>query len=317
VAGAGALALAAVLSLAGPLPAAGAGRTAVLAAMVLAAASRHGSGLAGSRPAVAPAVLLFAASRRGNAIRAERERLAAAPRGNARASPAGRGVLAAIVYPALVHDHHHSLRMQVEENYAPLVLRQPEWRQFVLQAPSGIDAMNVLEEGRRHLRPGAEELAFAVWSATDLAPTGFSSAIEIQDTRGRRDQPLRAQPAVPSSASAAARSSEWNGPREPVTWPAQETMVLHAQRLLTNQASPRPSTSTWARLLEPPLRAGADPYCRAQPPRHTPAASAGHRPSRHASSVARHRPAVATTAFQVTPDGLDGPAHTRGGPYRR
>ena len=98
------------------------------------------------------------------------------------------------------------------------MLRQPQWREYVLaETQRRIDSLRVLEEAPPGPHPpGVEELAFAVWSATDLAAFGFSSAVEIQDAGGRRDQPLRPEPAVAAGAAGqpCPRAERWEVSRE-------------------------------------------------------------------------------------------------------
>lgn len=101
----------------------------------------------------------------------------------------GAGVVAAsaLLYPSVVHYSEKGLRAQIEEVYAPLVLQQPDWQEFLLtESLRRIDAMRLLEEPLEEpLPPGIEELAFAVWSETDLAAFGLTSAVEIHDDAGR------------------------------------------------------------------------------------------------------------------------------------
>src|SRR5262249_58596972 len=77
-------------------------------------------------------------------------------------------------------------RLPVERTDASAVPGQPEWGRTVLQdTRREIDGMNVLEDAPPGpAPPGLEELAFSVWSHTDLAAFGFSSAIEIQEPSG-------------------------------------------------------------------------------------------------------------------------------------
>ncbi|PYQ47156.1 MAG: hypothetical protein DMF78_24460, partial [Acidobacteria bacterium] len=268
VTGGGALALAAVLSLAGPIAATRGGRAVSLAAMALAAAVavRLCPGRWMDLPVVA-AVLLFAASATlGIWIRAQRDRLAAFRAGQ-RAALAllAAAALAAIVYPALVHDSQRSLRMQIERDYAALVEPHPESRQYSLQATErAIDAMNVLEEAPPGIyRPGAEELAFAVWSATDLAAYGFSSAIEIQDSSGTVISRFALNlPSLSSRERRLPRSPEWMVSREPVSLASTETMVLHAQRLLTYHGEAHGAIHVYVGedFWSLPFVQGRDPY---------------------------------------------------------
>jgi signal transduction histidine kinase len=235
---AGALGLSAALTLGGPPPAGRGARLAMTlaAAAAATAAVRFWPGGHRDIPVLA-ALLLFAlamaASLEG---REARERLRSARAGwRAALALVAVAALAALLYPSLVHYTQQTL-LQIERDYAPLVLRQPEWRQYVLQGTErDIDAMNLLEEAPPGIyEPGVEELAFAVWSATDLAAYGFSSAIEIQDRTGAVISRFALNlPSIAARERRLPRSAEWMVSREPVSLASTETMVLHAQRLLT------------------------------------------------------------------------------------
>jgi signal transduction histidine kinase len=141
---------------------------------------------------------------------------------------------AALLYPSLVHFGEKSTRLQIERDHTPLILRQPGWREYVLEeARRRIDALEVLEEKPPGLqRPLLEELAFSVWSGTDLAAFGFSSAVEIQDPGGHVTSrfalnlpSLAAPPALPSS-------TRWLVTSERLTLGSIARPVLHARKLL-------------------------------------------------------------------------------------
>jgi signal transduction histidine kinase len=169
-----------------------------------------------------------------------------APRlGAAGLGPRAGAVLAAVaglsllLYPSLVHYGEKNTRLQIERDHAPLVLRQPQWREYVLaSAQRGIDSLRVLEEAPPGpYPPDIEELAFAVWSTTDLAAFGFTSAVEIQDVAGAVISRFalnlppsldRPRPATPLPASEA-----WEVSRERLTVASAQRPVLHARRLLT------------------------------------------------------------------------------------
>src|SRR5262249_59062070 len=74
--------------------------------------------------------------------------------------------LSTLLYATLVRITQQTLRAQIERDYAPLVLRQPEWRQYVLQGTErAIESMNLLGDAPPGIYyPGIEELAFAVWA---------------------------------------------------------------------------------------------------------------------------------------------------------
>jgi nitrogen fixation/metabolism regulation signal transduction histidine kinase len=265
---AGGLALAAVLTLGGPGPASGQARLALVLGLSAAAAvaARLWPGAQQPLPVV-PALLLFALAL---AVALEgrpgRDRLREArPGPRAAAALLGVAALAAILYPALVHFTQVTLREQIEKDYAPLVLRQPEWRQYVLQGTErAIESMNLLEEAPPGIYlPGVEELAFAVWSATDLAAYGFSSAIEIQDGSGAIISRFALNlPFIATRERRLPRSAEWSVSREPVSLASTETMVLHAQRLLTYHGEAHGAVHVYVGedFWSLPFVQGRDPY---------------------------------------------------------
>jgi len=160
------------------------------------------------------------------------------------ASPAARAGLALLsllcfallLYPTLVHYSEKNTRQQIERDHASLVLHQPQWREYVLvESQHRIDGLGVLEEmPALPVPPLIEELAFAVWSTTDLAAFGFSSAAEIQDAKGRvvsrfaLNLPSVALPIRPLPAT-----QEWETAREELPEASGGGRVLHSQRLLS------------------------------------------------------------------------------------
>jgi signal transduction histidine kinase len=139
------------------------------------------------------------------------------------------------LYPALVALEARNTRQQVERNYAPAVLRQAPWRQYVLQGTERqIDAMNVLEEAPPGpTPPGVEELAFAVWSHTDLAAFGLSSAVEIQDPSGAVISRFALNlPSLPGPPKALPPTDDWEEGTEVMTFASTEHMVRRARRRL-------------------------------------------------------------------------------------
>jgi len=111
-----------------------------------------------------------------------------------RASPGGRaGLLIGcavgaqlVVHPSLVHYAEKNRRLQIQDEYAPLVLAQPDWRDGLLaEAQNKIDAQRLLEPRlAEDDDTNLAELAFALWSRTPLAAHGFSSAVEVQNAAG-------------------------------------------------------------------------------------------------------------------------------------
>ena len=140
----------------------------------------------------------------------------------------------ALLHPALVVLEQRRLQRRIAIEEAPLVLRQPRFREQVLEETQRrIDSLHVLEDvpaGRA--RPGIEELAFAVWTSTDLSARGFSSAIEIQDADGAVISRFALN--LPSLSSRPLPSNEtWRRSREPSSLASTARTVLHARRLLT------------------------------------------------------------------------------------
>jgi two-component system nitrogen regulation sensor histidine kinase NtrY len=132
------------------------------------------------------ALVLLAAALAGGRHFWEPRLLAASAGARAGLAVAAVGLLALLLYPSLVHFAERNTRLQIERDHAPLIRRQPQWREYILaESQRRIDALNLLEDTPSGPGPaGIEELAFAVWSATDLATFSFSSAVEIQDAAG-------------------------------------------------------------------------------------------------------------------------------------
>ncbi|HEV7499542.1 MAG TPA: HAMP domain-containing protein, partial [Vicinamibacteria bacterium] len=268
VMGAGALGVATVVTLGGAPPARRGARIAMAAAIGAAAAAAVGfwPGLREGVPLPAVFVLFvmaFLAAVEAPAIHA---RFRDARAGFlAAAALITVATLAALLYPTLVHLAQQTLRTQIERDYAPLVLRQPEWRQYVLQGTErDIDGMNLLEEAPPGIYlPGVEELAFAVWSATDLSAYGFSSAVEVQDGSGAVISRFALNlPSIASRERRLPKSAEWMVSREPVTLASTETMVLHAQRLLTYHGQAHGAIHVYVGedFWSLPFVQGRDPY---------------------------------------------------------
>jgi len=264
---AGALGVASALTLGGPMPLARGLRIAMV--LVLAAAATTGVRYwPGERDVPLPAVFLLFALTVGAALeaRAARERLSAVrPGASAALVLLVVAALAALLYPTLVHDTQQTLRLQIERDYASLVLRQPEWRQYALEGTErAIDSMNVLEDAPPGIYPpGIEELAFAVWSATELSAYGFSSAIEIQDASGTVISRFALNlPSIASRERRLPRGAEWMVSREPVSLASTETLVLHAQRLLTYHGQAHGAIHVYVGedFWSLPFVQGRDPY---------------------------------------------------------
>ncbi|HVR69238.1 MAG TPA: ATP-binding protein [Vicinamibacteria bacterium] len=144
--------------------------------------------------------------------------------------------LALALYPSLVHFAEAFTRAQIETDHAPEVLRQPLWRDYVLtDTMRRIDSLRVLEEPPPGPRPaGVEELAFAVWSATDLAAYGFSSAVEVQDASGTVISRFALNlPSITGGSDALPGSDRWEVSRETGRLASEQFGMLHARRALS------------------------------------------------------------------------------------
>jgi signal transduction histidine kinase len=186
---------------------------------------------------LAPAVLAFLAAAVAAGTRHLWEpRLRAATLGlRAAAALAGMAGLSLLLYPSLVHYGEKNTRLQIERDHAPLVLRQPQWREYVLASTQRrIDSLNVLEESPPGpYPPEIEELAFGIWSVTDLAAFGFSSAVEIQDVAGSVISRFALNLPASRPGPPLPRSEGWDVSRERLTVASEERPVLHARRLLS------------------------------------------------------------------------------------
>jgi signal transduction histidine kinase len=212
-----------------------------------------------------PAVALFVgAATVGGTADVLRDRLASAGAGvRAGVVIAGVAVFALLLYPSLIHYGEKSTRAQIERDHAPLVLRQPQWREYVLsESRQRIDALNVLEDQPEAPFPlGLEELAFAVWSATDLAGFGLSSAVEIQDPSGVVISRFALN--LPSlGPSPFPERESWDVSNEPHTVASARRRVLHARRRLTYHGELHGAIHVYVGddFWNLPFLAGRDPY---------------------------------------------------------
>jgi signal transduction histidine kinase len=151
---------------------------------------------------------------------------------------AGLGLVAAVgallaVSLTLLGQRH--LRERIASEDAPLILRQPEIREQVLEeTQKRIDSLGLLtDDPPGRARPGIEELAFAVWAATDLASSGFSSALEIQDASGAVVSRFALN--FPTLSIGSLPSNEtWHRDLERSSLASTAHTVLHARRLLVD-----------------------------------------------------------------------------------
>jgi signal transduction histidine kinase len=228
----------AALALAGPFPASRIGtavRLLLLAGLAV-AVERLWPPSWPDLPLLPAVALVLAAGMAAGTAPRWRRRLERAPPGTrAVAAVLGVAALALALYPSLVHFAEAYTRTQVEADHAPEVLRQPQWREHVLSDTlRRIDSLRVLEEPSPGPRPtGVEELAFAVWSATDLAAYGFSSAVEIQDATGAVISRFALNLASLTAGSEGLPASDrWEVSRETGHLASERFGMLHARRAL-------------------------------------------------------------------------------------
>ncbi len=146
--------------------------------------------------------------------------------------------LALLLYASLDHYAGAATRARIERDYAPLVQRQPQWREYVLaETRRRIDSLRVLEEALPSAStPGIDELAFAVWSSTDLAAFGLSSAVEIQDPAGMVVSRFALNlPSLSGPPRDLPPHDAWRVSSEQLTLASTEKGVLHARRRLARR----------------------------------------------------------------------------------
>jgi signal transduction histidine kinase len=185
--------------------------------------------------------------------------------------------LAALVYPSVVQYAEAGRRWQIESQYAPLVLQQPERRVRALeQSRETVDEMRLLEDEADTRVSAVEDLAFAVWSASELAEAAASSAVEIQDAQGAVIS--RFALSLPSLAATGPpqplpHDEQWRTARETITVATAERPVLHASRLLVYGGHARGAVHLYVGedLSALPFLTARDPYSalyRTGPGRH-------------------------------------------------
>jgi signal transduction histidine kinase len=147
------------------------------------------------------------------------------------------GGLALLLFPTLAHYAESAQREEIEHRDAALLLGQAERRAQALAATRRrIDGLELLEDVEPGPAPtGIEELAFSIWSSTELAAGGFSSALELQDPRGAVISRFALN--LPSLVAAGPPrplppSDQWQVSRERVTLASAERDVMHARRRL-------------------------------------------------------------------------------------
>ncbi|HET8644994.1 MAG TPA: hypothetical protein VFO85_05870, partial [Vicinamibacteria bacterium] len=220
---------------------------------------------------------------------------------------AAAALLAAVLYPALVHFTERNTRQQVEVRYASEVAAQPQVRRYVLdEAKHRIDALRLLEETPPGLRrAGLEELAFFAWSSTELALRGVSSAVEIQDASGALVSRFALN--LPSLSSLPLPAGdEWREDQMSLEIASSERTVLHARRLLTYHGAVHGAVHVMVAddFWNLPFLRGRDPYSelfRTRPARDRPLAFLSWDPEGALafSSVNRPAPMVRGAAERV------------------
>jgi signal transduction histidine kinase len=180
------------------------------------------------------------------------------------AASAATGLLATLLAPSLAHYGEKGLRAEIEHQLAPLVLRQPAWRRSVLaEAQRRADGFEVLEEAIPGPRPPQlEELAFAVWSGTELAAAGLPSAIEIQDAAGDPVSRFALSLPTPALPTRLPASDEWVVTRDRLPLASAERFALHAQRRLVYHGEIHGAIHVYVAddLLALPVAGTQDPY---------------------------------------------------------
>ena len=231
---------------------------------------------------LAPALLLFVATARSPRRRQRwSDRLARAePEALALVALALVTALGGVLYPSLVHFDEKKLRAAIERDARP-----------ARAAPARVARATCCARRRRRSTrsalledepqgphpPDVEELAFAVWSATELASLRLHSAVEIQDDDGFVISRFALNlPSIAPRGGRSRRARTGTDPRERVSVASAETSGA------ARAASARPTGRVHGadpplrrrRPLEPPLPAGRDPYSVLfRPPGDAPAAT--------------------------------------------
>ncbi len=172
--------------------------------------------------------------------------------------------LATLLAPTLEHRSERTLRAEIQLERAPRVLAQPEWRRSVLaEAQRRADGFDILEESLPGpQQPLLEELAFAIWSGTELAAAGLPSAVEIHDARGTSVSRFALSLPAPSRPPPLPESDEWVVGRERLPLASAARSVLHARRRLVYHGEVHGAVHLYVGddLLALPGAGGQDPY---------------------------------------------------------
>jgi signal transduction histidine kinase len=187
----------------------------------------------------------------------------ARPGALAAAGLAAVAVTGAVLHVSLALLGQRHLRQRVASEDAPLVLRQPDFREAVLdETEKRIDSLRLLaEDPPGGAQPGIEELAFAVWAGTDLAARGFSSALEIQDASGAVVSRFALN--LPPLTSLKLPSNErWRRSKDPSSLASTARYILHARRLLFDDGQTRGAVHVYVAddFWNLPFLRPTDPY---------------------------------------------------------
>jgi signal transduction histidine kinase len=186
----------------------------------------------------------------------------ARPGALAAAGLAAVAVTGAVLHVSLALLGQRHLRQRVASEDAPLVLRQPDFREAVLdETEKHIDSLRLLaEDSPGGAQPGIEELAFAVWAGTELAARGFSSALEIQDASGAVVSRF-ALNLPPLTSLKLPANERWRRSKDRSSLASTARYILHARRPpVRRRTDPRRRAGLRGRrLLEPAVPAPDGP----------------------------------------------------------
>jgi hypothetical protein len=178
---------------------------------------------------------------------------------------AGVAMLGGLLYPAVAHYSEKNVRQQIEHEHAPLVRRQPQWRDYMLAAARReVDRMRLFKGALPGPHPpGIEELAYAVWASTDLASAGLSSAVELQDTAGATLSRFAFNlPTLGGAAIPLPPSESWSEAWQTLPVGSAGRRVLHASRRIVEAGALRGAVHLYVGddYANLPFLSGKDPY---------------------------------------------------------
>ncbi len=264
------LLITALSALSGPPPAAPSARLAffgALAAMAATAIAYWPRSVVDLPPLPALALFGSAALAGFSHARWRRALRAASPDARAGVVVLAAGLLALVLFPTLAHFAETATRRAIVQDDAALLVGQSSRLAAALAATrEAIDQAMLLGDVEPGRTPtGVEELAFSVWSSTELAAGGFSSAVELQDPGGAVIS--RFAHNLPSLEVAGPPrplppGDAWQVSRERVTLASAEREVMHARRRLVYHGQVHGAVHVY--LAEDyaslPFVPGRDPY---------------------------------------------------------